>query len=546
MAVDIERVHRHFGEVKNERMPWDNLWRMTAPYYQPTSADWTGSTMKTDHAWLKGTKSYDDTPSWAANRFASALMSLLMDPTESWLDFMVVPTSGVALSVAVERYLQRLRDVSLYLLQEPSVGFYEAMHEHLLDYVIFGESCMFMDKTPDGLPRFTPYPLVQCYIHASDGRTPDTVYRRYEMTVQAIIDRFNRSGDSVPEQVTKKAEAGKWTDTITIIHGVFPRKHGVAGSFATNKPWASIYYTEDKKQLMRESGFDLFPFSTPRFLVFAGKSHGQGPGTLSLANVRTLNTIIKTMLRSDQRKAGPAWIAQRRGWLKPLDFRTDRINYFDGFDMDKSLMPIGTEGQPQAGRDWVQDFREQILRAFYIDRLGGVDKRAEVKEAEVMAKQQENMRDLVPQQSRLHSESVTRIIEFVVGIAKDLIGPPPPELENQLVKLHYLSPIAKSQKLLELNNVARTLQQYILPLGQQDPSILKTYDSHKLSQFVYDKANFPASVLVPEEQFRQEQEQDNQAAQLGQGVEQLKGVSETVKNFSQAQQDTPNPLQGLI
>lgn len=545
MGLDIEQVHRHFCAIEEGRQPFESLWRDTAQFYLPTSMYWnTNGGSRT--ALKRGLQVFDDTPAWAASRFAAAMLGMIMNPAQKWLEFELYTDQG-ELSIESRRWLARLRDRVLFVLQAPEVGFYDAMHEHLLDYGIFGESCMLIDRNPEtGLPRFTPYPLEQCYIGMGAKRTPDTVFRKYEMNVQAIVDAFSSNGEPLPKIISEKMEAKRYTDKMTVIHGVFPRKHGVAGGFAINKPYASVYYLETDKSVLKESGFDYFPFSCPRFMLFASEEHGQGPGTMSLANVQTMNTMIKTMMTSDQRKAKPAWLATRRGWIKKLNFNPDYINYYDGFDMDKALRPLGNEGDPQAGREWVEMYQNQIIRAFYLDRLMGNDKRAEMKEVEVLVNEDERMRDLVPQLSRLHAESISSIILNVVYYTMEDMPEAPPELGNNAIKLRYLSPLARAQRLLEVANATRTLQNTVIPLSQVDQTALQSVNVPRLTKWVLQQAGFPAEGLNSDSEIAAMQEADAQQKQAAMALEGAQSMAQVAKDFSTAQKNAPAPLGGFL
>lgn len=527
-------------ELVSRRQPWDALWAETAKYYLPTSMSWN-TDGKSRTALVRGTRVFDDTASWAACRFAAALLGMVMNPAESWLQFDLY-TDQDGLEVETRRYLDKLRDIVMFMLQAPEVGFYDAYHEHLLDYGIFGEAVLLIDRNPDTLlPRFTPYPLEQCYVGMGARRFPNTVFRKYEMTAQAIVDEFAAKDDTIPPLIEKAISKEQYLDKFTVIHGVFPRKHGIAGGFATNKPWASVYYLEQDKTMIRESGFDQFPFSVPRFMLFASEDHGQGPGTLSLTNVRTLNTIIKTLLTSDQRIAAPAYLAKHRGWIKPLNFTPSYVNYYDGMDdLDKALHPIGNEGQPQAGREWVQDLRDFITRAFYLDRLMAPEKKAEVKEIEMQMGSEERMRDLIPQLSRLHAESISNIIMNVMPIAMELLKePPPPELQGQIIRLKYLSPLAKAQHSLEISTANRTMQQIIIPMAQIEPTVTKTIDWYKFTQWNLNKAGFPAEVRKTEEEFRADEQAEQQKANMAAGLGAAEQASKVAMNMSKAHTAAP-------
>lgn len=542
--LDINRVHRQFEALVEGRMPWEALWRDVAKYYLPTSMTWAsgGASRITTR---RGQNVYDDTPAWAAQRFAAAMLGMMMNPSQKWLDFEVVSGETQNLSLESKKWLQLLSCRALSVMQDPELGMYDAMHEHLLDYGIFGEACMLIDRNPETKSlRFTPIPLEQCYIGMGSTRKPDTVFRRYEMTIQSIVDFFEK--EKLPSEVSEAYEKGDFNRKFWVVHGVFPRKHGIAKGFDFKKPWASIYYLETNKKLLKESGFDFFPFSCPRFMIFANEEHGQGPGTMSLSNVRALNTIVKTLLVADQKIAAPAYVAQRRGWIKQLNLTPDAINYYDGFDIDKALMPIGNQGQPQAGQPWVEMYQNQIMRAFYLDRLNGNDKKAEVKEVEVLVDEDRNMRDLVPQLSRLHSESVSHIVENVVDFVMDTMPEPPDELAGHNLKIRYRSPLARAQQLLEVSNANRTMQQIILPYSQIDPNALKAVDTHKLVSWALDNSNFPADVRVSEEDYQAAIQADQQKQEMAQGLEAGQGAAQIAKDVSAAQKNTPGALSGFF
>lgn len=546
MGLEMDRVHRHFTALADRRMSWEHLWREVAKYYLPTSMHWATGGMSRTQAMLRGTQVFDDTPAWAASRFASAMLGMVMNPSQKWLEFELY-TEQEELSIQARNWLAMLRDRVLFILQAPEVGFYDAYHEHLLDYGIFGEACMLIDKNPEtGLPRFTPYPLEQCYIGMGATRTPDTVFRKYEMSVQAIVDYFGANGEPMPDIVQKKMDAKLYTERLTVIHGVFPRKHGVAYGFADNKPWASVYYLEAGREKLKESGFDFFPFSAPRFMLFASEEHGQGPGTMTITNVRSLNTIIKTMLRGDQRIVSPAYLAARRGWIKPLNLTPDHINYYDGFDLDKALIPIGNDGKPQAGQTWVEMYQQQVIRGFYLDRLNAPEKKAEMKEMEVMVGEDERTRDLVPQLSRLHSESISHIVLNTVHYCMEDMPEPPPDLAARGIKLRYMSPLARAQRLLEVSNAQRMLQQVVIPAAQIDPSAMKVVNMYKFVKWSLDQAGFPSETRVTEEEYAAQKAADDKKQEIGQGLQAAQGAAGIAKDFSIAQKNQPGALGGFM
>lgn len=543
----IEKLYRHFQDLKMRRAYAEALWRETAKYYIPTSLEWNPGNLNNISFASRSAQVYDDTPAWAASRFAAALMGMVMSPTQKWLEFTVDLAEGEP-SDEDKLWLNELSSKVLHTFQAPEIGFYSSYHEHLYDYGVFGESVLLIDKNPDTKkPRYTPLPLEQCYVGLGHGKKPFEVVRQWQWPVSTIVDEF---GDDVKRlsKIQECIKGERWGENLTLIHHVFPRKTGIAGGFDTSKPYASVYYLEQTKELIRESGFDMFPYSIPRFQMMASQEHGQGPGTLSLANVKTLNTIIKTMLTSDQGKAAPAYLARRRTNGKPYNLNPRKMNYVDGIGtLDDVLKAIGNEGDPQAGKDWIQMYQEQIVKAFYLDRLISQDKRAEVKELEILSKDEEKMRDLIPQLARLHDESIVPIIRNTVLYIMEEMPPPPEGVVKNRVKLNYLSPLSKAQGMMEVSAANRTIQQVLLPIAQIDPSAPQAINTQKFVHWALSKSGFPEEVKTTEEEFKQKQQQQEAQQQLAMGAEAGTNVSQMAKNFAQAQQmQQVNPMQGYI
>jgi hypothetical protein len=544
---DIEKLDRYFEDLKTRRTFAERLWAETAKYFIPSSIEWNPNGTSYKSAQQRGQQVFDDTPSWAASRFAAALMGMVTSPTQKWLEFNLELQEGEP-DEESQLWLSELANRVLFTFQEPDIGFYSAYHEHIYDYGVFGEAVMLIDRNPEtGKPRFTALPLEQCYVGLGHGKKPNAVCRQFSWTTQSLVEEFGESARAVPK-IAEASNANRWGDKFDVAHIVVPRKTGIVGGFATNKPYASIYYMKNTKEVLNESGFDLFPFSIPRFQMMASQEHGQGPGTLSLSNIKTLNAIIKTMLTSDQRKAAPAYIAHRRSFAKPLNFNPWKLNYYDGMgELDSALKAIGNEGDPQAGREWVQMYQEQIVKAFYLDRLLSQDKRAEVKELEILSKDEERMRDLVPQLARLHDESIVQIIRNTVLILLEKMPPAPPLVQQNRMKINYLSPLSKAQGMTEVSSANRTIQQVLLPIAQIDPNAVHAINTQRFVSWALDKSNFPKEVKTTQAEYQQAAEQQAAQQQMQMGAQAGQQVSEMAKNFAQAQSmQQQNPMAGYV
>jgi hypothetical protein len=65
---------------------------------------------------------------------------------------------------------------------------------------------------------------------------------------------------------------------IDLLHGVYPAPGRRVRGTRDKKPWASCYLYEARSGMLDEGGYDVFPFTVPRWTKASGEVHGRGPG----------------------------------------------------------------------------------------------------------------------------------------------------------------------------------------------------------------------------------------------------------------------------
>ena len=530
MALDIHQLHARFSEIEVERKQWEGMWRQLSEYFMPPSHSFNDQGINNSSGRLHNTKSFEDTPAWAANTLASALLGMIANPVNKWLEFGLISNTENA-DDTVQTYLQGVKDSVLHILQLPQVGFYSKMHEALLEYVIFGQTVILVTKDPNtGLPRFRPCPLQECFFILDEDGTPEIVFRRTEMSARLVVDLYP---DAVSAEFKEKARKNP-TTKHKVIHAVFPRNTHGFKQFAKNKAFASVYYLEDTElTLLKESGFDKFPYLIPFWQRFSGESQARGPGVFALPSVRMLNQIVKDSLKASQKIIDPPLILNRRGWLGKVKNYPASISFSDGMDMDQLWRPFGNTGEPVLGLEWAIKYTDQIKRIFHIDKIHSPQKAAEQREVEVLQNEEERMRDMVPQLANLHM-MMSHMIELVVDIIKDKLPEPPPQLDGEVLRLNYMSPMARAQKMMEMASVNRTLSQFVFPLASLDESVLQKIHTGRLVDWIFDSGDIPTNITRTNEEVEAAQAQQQQNEAMLQGVEMAKGMAEVAKDLGSA------------
>jgi hypothetical protein len=155
---------------------------------------------------------------------------------------------------------------------------------------------------------------------------------------------------------------------------------------------------------------------------------------------------------------------------------------------------------------------------------------------EVLQRNEEKMRLLGPVLGRLQSELLQPLISraFALLLRAGLLPPAPEELQGQDIDIEYVSPLAKAQKLTDLQSMLRGFE-VMMQVAEIAP-VMDYLDSDKLVQYLVEVTGIPARVIRSDEEVarirRQAQQAQQQQAQMQQAMmqsEQAKNVAPLVK-----------------
>ena len=139
-----------------------------------------------------------------------------------------------------------------------------------------------------------------------------------------------------------------------------------------------------------------------------------------------------------------------------------------------------------------------------------------------MQKSEEKMRILGPVLGRLQSELLQPLITrcFNILLKQNKFREVPDFLQNQMIEIEYVSPIAKAQKAGDLSSIMRGIE--VFGAVQQVSPVFDYLDVDGLVNHLKDVIGLPAKILrsrAEVEQIREEKQQ--QAQQMQQMQEQM-------------------------
>jgi hypothetical protein len=483
---------------------------------------------------------YDSLPTLATMRLAAALNSLLTNPSSKWFT-LSVDDPELNSDLAIREWFDETANIILRVLENSN--FYSEVNEMYIDLVAYGTGVLYIEpsKKSGKELNFSARPIKEIYLCEDAEGMIDTLVRKFKMTAKQMIEDFGLT--KVSDKVQKEYEKNPETKFV-VSHFVFPRSSRSRNKKdAKNMKYASVWIENDKKHVLRVGGYEVFPYTVSRWLKETGEKYGRGPGLMAMPDIKTLNAMARTMLMAGERIANPVLQVPDEGF-SDVKSAPGSIIYYDA-TMKARIEPLIIGANMPISAEMLTQKREAISDAFYMNQLLLLDKR-ELTAEEVRARQQENARILAPTFGMLNYEFLAPLIDRIISILQitvDDTGQPilkdtPDALKNKNMKLMFISPLAKSQRVHELQAVSSVLM-FAGNLANISPDVFDNVDLDKAIQIYADINGAPAAILRSPKVVAniravraKSQAAKEQAAMAQQRAETVKDGSKGVQNLS--------------
>ena len=503
-----EQIIRRFEQLKSSRINWEDHWQELADYVLPRKDDIYRTRT---YGEKKYNKIFDSTGIHANELLASALHGMLTNPSTQWFEL----TTG-------DELLDQDDDIRLWLQTAVrqmhkvlnNSNFQTEIHEVYLDLGSFGTSCMRIEEDEEDVIRFQSRPIYEAYIDQNNKGSIDTVYRSFFWGARQIQQEFGDDilTDSMKQQI--KGKPNDRNDQYEVIHAVEPIDTHYDGPKLKDKGflYRSVYVLRETKDILSYSGFKEFPYLIPRWTKIAGEVYGRSPAKKALADIKMINQVMKTTIRSAQKTVDPPLMMPDDGILLPIKTAPGGINYYRAGSADK-IEPLQTGSRVDFGFQMMEQIRMRIREAFFIDQLQ-LGSGPQMTATEVSQRTEEKLRLLGPILGRQQFELLRPLIDrqFNIMMRRGLFPPPPPALSEIVLQVQYSSQIAKAQRSADAQSFMRVFN-IVGPLMQAKPEMLDNLNGDQLLRYVSRAYGLPEEVLNPlDEVIGQRQAREQQLA----------------------------------
>ena len=236
-----------------------------------------------------------------------------------------------------------------------------------------------------------------------------------------------------------------------------------------------------------------------------------------LADVKMLNEMEKTNIKIAHQKADPAWLISDDLMGGKMQFKPGALNYGG---MNSQGTPLVSQmvnhGDLSYSLEMTNQKRQVINDAFFVSLFQILVESHTMSATEVVERAREKAALLAPSFSRQQTELLhgTIVREIDVLSRQGRLPEMPPELveargEYEVV---YDSPLARAQRSEETVGFARTMEM-VIPIAQQDPSVLAMFNFPEITRGVSELNGMPAKWMRSKEEIEALQQMQQQAQQ---------------------------------
>jgi hypothetical protein len=518
-----------FSRMKTERATYESNWQDIRDLVRPGTADFTRGTSpgqsRTD-------KIYDGTAPISLEQLAGGLHSYLTNPADPWFTLEDEDMDALQNEPDSLLYLQYLTDTIMTEYRHPAVRFYPAIKESYLDVGGFGTCVLNQEVSPTGHLYFRTHALASCWFERDSEGLIDTVLRKMCYDKRQLIQEFGES--NLPKKVLEEKREDKKHE---VIHAVYPREDYDPGKLdATNMPYASVWVLVEHCHVLKESGYKSLPYHVGRWSTIADETYGYSPAHSCLPDIRMLNRMEYTIIKSATKAVDPTVWIPNEGVMTPIVTKPGGINYYEN-GIEEPFRVMEHKGNLPIGLEMTDRKREMIRKAFHLDWVEITRKKERQTAYELQQDEEENIRQMGPILGGLMSDILHPCIARSFQLLKDAgrIKSAPEVLNKRKLKIVYVSPAAKAQKAMSAINIGRVIQE-ITPLAQVAPEIMDAFDMDEVAQVLVDSRSVNRRVVRSPEQIAALRQERKMAQDAMAAAEIAKPMSEAVKNLALANQ----------
>lgn len=552
--IALKLIKRHEGLAGERRSVFDVVWQQLAQYHLPNVSDI--NTQKTEGVTGWTDLVYDTTSIQDVQICAAGILNWTTPATEQWFEYIFPHDLGGKDKADDEAQQWLSKATQTALMELARSNFYSKTIEDNLSLCAFGTGALYCEEGKRTALNFKNFKVGTYTCAEDDEEIIDTFFREMKMTVRQAVQKFG--ADNWGEKVKGLIAANKWETKIDVLHAIMPRedaKHLKGKLGSENKPIASIYIDVAGKCIVEEGGYDEMPVFVSRFSRWGQTVWGYSPAFLMLPEVRQINYVVQyrdalTELYAYPRMLYPSSLSGE------VDLRPGGITVYDDTKPDAVPREWMTQGKIEATEDILQQKREMINKAFFVNLFQMLDQLADKRMTayEISQRVAEKLEGFTPFFHRYTTERINPLLKrvFAILLRQGKLGQPPASLlvpsgdgkmGMAIPDVVMTSRVAMAMKATQNNGIMQTLQ-VLQEMVQVKPEILDNFDTDELVRTLARNNSVPANILIDKTKMEVVRQQRAKMQQQQMQIEQAQGIAKAGKDIAKAPKGMQDQMMG--
>lgn len=528
--------------LEQKRVTWEALWQDVADFIIPLREDIRGTAMPGTEF---GSRIFDGTAVAASKLQADGFHGHLVSPATQWFG-LEMEEDELNASPDVNMWLQASSKAMYREFRRSS--FYNEIWMYLYDGITIGTATMYIgDDTENDRILFETIHPGEAFIDEDENGDVDTVFRKIVLTARQAISKF---GIENVAQTTRELHKTDPFKTEKWIHAVYPRELYNSGSkLAKNKKYASIWFHCGDGVIVKESGYDDFPYACWRYNKTRRETYGRSPGMFALADIKGSNVVSKTMLNAAHLSVDPPKHVPAE-FIGKVEWKPGGNLYYS--NVARRVEPAFTGINYPVGKELQLELKRAVEQHFNVDFFLMLSRaERQMTAVEVMERMGEKASLLGATIGRLTSEALGKIIDrvFNIMVRQNKLPPLPSILAmrpGSRISVNYLSPLAQAQKRLFESYGIKSGLQAAAPVFQLFPESMNIVDGIQSARILLRSYGYPEEALNSDEFIQDKLAKMQQAKDLAAANEQMNTAAKSVKELSKYKPEAIDALEGKL
>jgi len=526
--------------LKNDRSLWDSMWQEIADNIVFRKASIIG---KITPGSKLTQKMFDSTATMVAEDLAAWIHSNLTSMGMEWFSLKI--GGEFEENKEVQEWLEECKKIQFAALRDSN--FSGEWMEVLNDLVTFCTGALFIEEQEIVNPGFNGFnfislpPGTYSVMEGRNGRVQG-LFREFDLRPQEAVDRWGENKVSEDIKGDVKKDPSKMH---TFVHACFPKKW-FGGKNKTQKEFVSYYVDAKKKIIMSTGGYDNFPFFVIPWRRESGETYGRGPGWTALPDIKSIHKAGELGLKEWALSILPPLGMVDNGVIGSVRLTPGGLTVIK---KDGDLKPILTGAKYSENRPKKEDLKQAIREVFHGDKVKFIPPREQTGQMtayEVARRYQLAQQLLGPTFGNIIYHGLDLIIETSFNMMNRAKAfPDAPELIQENVKVYYESPLARAQRIQEIEAINNTLEAGGA-IAEVKPDIMDNFKLDETMVHVAEVLGYPSKLINSEAEREEIRNARAKAEKQRADLEQAALVASAAKDAAGAAKDMPPEIMGQL